>query len=92
MIAPGQEYLALLDEIETDLRQLIDPVNGEPAVEQVVRTAGYHIDGPSELIPDLFVRWKSSARRNQAAEIRRSRRAMRMRLPARWGACSATGS
>jgi predicted AlkP superfamily phosphohydrolase/phosphomutase len=58
VVAPGRDYTALLEEIETDLRQLVDTVNGEPAVKRVVRTAGYHIDGPSELLPDLFIHWK----------------------------------
>jgi predicted AlkP superfamily phosphohydrolase/phosphomutase len=57
-IAGGKEYGGLLDEIEADLHQLIDPVDGQPAVRQVVRTAGYHIEGPSEAMPDLFIHWK----------------------------------
>lgn len=58
VIAPGREYGALLDELEADFHLLIDPVTAEPAVQRVVRTAGYHIDGPSELLPDLFVHFK----------------------------------
>ncbi len=58
MIEPGRDYDALLDHLEADLRELVDPVTGEPAVASVARTAGYRIDGPSLLLPDLFVHWK----------------------------------
>jgi predicted AlkP superfamily phosphohydrolase/phosphomutase len=58
VISPGREYDALLDELEADFHSLIDPVTGEPAVDRVARTAGHHIEGPSELLPDLFVHLK----------------------------------
>ena len=59
-VAPGRDYEGLLDEIESEFRALIDPVTGEPAVSSVLRTANAFIDGPSELLPDLYVHWKSS--------------------------------
>ncbi len=59
-VAAGQEYEALLAEIEADFRSVIDPVTGAPAVAAVLRTANEFIDGPSELLPDLYVHWKSS--------------------------------
>lgn len=59
-VIPGQEYEALLDEIEAEFRSVIDPVTGEPAVASVLRTANAYIDGPSEFLPDLYVHWKSS--------------------------------
>jgi predicted AlkP superfamily phosphohydrolase/phosphomutase len=59
-VAAGREYDALLDEIESDLRQLIDPKTGEPAVSEIRRSAGFYIDGPSEWLPDLFVHWKEA--------------------------------
>jgi predicted AlkP superfamily phosphohydrolase/phosphomutase len=58
IVEPGRDYEALLARIEADLRLLVDPVTGEPAVERTVRSAGYHIEGPSWLIPDLFVHWQ----------------------------------
>jgi len=59
-VAPGSDYQGLLDEIETEFRSVIDPMTGEPAVASVLRTADAFIDGPSELLPDLYVHWKSS--------------------------------
>jgi predicted AlkP superfamily phosphohydrolase/phosphomutase len=59
-VAPGRDYEGLLDEIETEFRSVIDPMTGESAVAAVLRTANAFIDGPSELLPDLYVHWKSS--------------------------------
>jgi predicted AlkP superfamily phosphohydrolase/phosphomutase len=58
IVEPGRDYEALLDRIEADLRDLIDPVTGDAAVASIARTAGYRIEGPSRLLPDLFVHWK----------------------------------
>src|ERR1700691_2234718 len=59
-VAPGRDYEALLDQIESDFLSVIDPLTGKPAVATVLRTANAFIDGPSELLPDLYVHWKSS--------------------------------
>ena len=59
-VDPGHEYEGLLDEIEAEFRAVIDPVTGQSAVGSVLRTANAFIDGPSELLPDLYVHWKSS--------------------------------
>jgi predicted AlkP superfamily phosphohydrolase/phosphomutase len=59
-VAPGRDYEALLDQIESDFLSVIDPVTDQPAVDSVLRTANEFIDGPSELLPDLYVHWKSS--------------------------------
>ena len=59
-VAPGRDYEALLDEIEREFRAVIDPLTGEPAVASVLRTANAFIEGPSKLLPDLYVHWKSS--------------------------------
>jgi predicted AlkP superfamily phosphohydrolase/phosphomutase len=58
IVEPGAEYAALVDEIEANLWKLIDPVTGEPAVLRVMRTAGHHIEGPSELLADIFIHWR----------------------------------
>jgi predicted AlkP superfamily phosphohydrolase/phosphomutase len=58
MIEPGAEYETLLDRLESDLRQLIDPQTGEPAVMQVLRTGELFDCGPNSMLPDLFVEWK----------------------------------
>ena len=56
----GGDYEELIDEIERQFRAVIDPATGEPAVASVLRTANEFIDGPSELLPDLYVHWKAS--------------------------------
>ena len=59
-VAPGRDYEELINDLERQFRALIDPVTGKPAVASVLRTANEFIDGPSQLLPDLFVHWKSS--------------------------------
>jgi predicted AlkP superfamily phosphohydrolase/phosphomutase len=56
-IEPGREYEALLHELEEELKRLIDPVDGEPAVRKVTRAAEFGTSPPWSL-PDLFVQWK----------------------------------
>lgn len=58
IVAPGAEYEALLDQIEADLRKLVDPVTGEPAVTQVERTKHLFGEDAHEALPDLFAEWK----------------------------------
>jgi predicted AlkP superfamily phosphohydrolase/phosphomutase len=41
--------------------QLIDPITGDAAVEQVYQTAKIYKTAPPDVLPDLFVKWKSSA-------------------------------
>jgi predicted AlkP superfamily phosphohydrolase/phosphomutase len=61
MVEPGAEYEALCEEIADELRLLTDDSSGTPAVAEVVRPAqlleGPHVDE----LPDLLVRWTSSA-------------------------------
>jgi predicted AlkP superfamily phosphohydrolase/phosphomutase len=57
-VAPGADYEAVLDRLEADLRRLIDPATGEPAVVAVHRANRLFGDGPPEILPDLFVEWK----------------------------------
>jgi predicted AlkP superfamily phosphohydrolase/phosphomutase len=58
IVAPGEEYEALLDRAQADLEQLVDPQTGEAAVERVVRTAAVFGGGPPDRLPDLMVVWK----------------------------------
>ena len=57
IVAPGTEYTEVLDRLTDDLLQLVDPVDGRPAVNAVLRTADVYGDSPPDLLPDLFVEW-----------------------------------
>jgi len=58
IIEPGAEFEAMLDRIEADLRLLVDPKTGQPAVANVVRTASAFDCGIHHGLPDLFVEWE----------------------------------
>ena len=57
-VEPGQEYEALLERLETELFQLVDPKTGQPAVEKVVRTNELYDCNYPAVLPDLIVHWK----------------------------------
>ncbi len=57
-VEPGADYTALLDAIEADLRELIDPRSGEPAVQAVHRTVDVFGGDPPVSLPDVFVEWR----------------------------------
>ncbi len=57
IVEPGAGYDELLDRLETDLRLLLDPETGDPAVRHVARTQELFGDGPPVSLPDLFVEW-----------------------------------
>lgn len=59
IVEAGAQYDALLQQLEADLRQLIDPKTGQPAIEKVVRSSELFGCGPPEVLPDLIVHWKS---------------------------------
>jgi predicted AlkP superfamily phosphohydrolase/phosphomutase len=61
IVEPSADYQGLLDQMERDFLQLIDPVTGEPAVEKVFQTAKSFGSGPHDVLPDLFVKWKPAA-------------------------------
>jgi predicted AlkP superfamily phosphohydrolase/phosphomutase len=61
IVSSGQEYRRLLDDLENDLRQLQDPVDGQPAVRRVHRSTALFGKEPPWRLPDLFVEWKPSA-------------------------------
>lgn len=61
VVEPGAEYGALLDRLEADLKRLVDPHTGDPAVEQVTRTVEAFGGAPPVSLPDLFVEWNAHA-------------------------------
>lgn len=60
IVKPGGEYMALLDQIEADLKQLVDPETNEPAVNSVGKIVELFDCPPHAALPDLFVEWKPS--------------------------------
>jgi predicted AlkP superfamily phosphohydrolase/phosphomutase len=57
IVAAGAEYTAVLNRLEADLMQLVDPITGGHAVHRVARSVDCFGGGPPELLPDLFVEW-----------------------------------
>lgn len=62
IVEPGADYTAVLDRLENDLKQLIDPHDGRPAVKRVARAVELFDLAPPHALPDLFVEWKTGAR------------------------------
>ncbi len=58
IVSPGAEYEALLDRLETDLRQLIDPQTSKPAVKAITRPGELYGGSPPDVFPDLWVQWQ----------------------------------
>ncbi|MEM6837765.1 MAG: alkaline phosphatase family protein [Cyanobacteria bacterium P01_C01_bin.120] len=58
-IVEPDDYEALLDRLEADLRQLIDLRSGEPAVQEVVRPRQLFGDTAHPTLPDVVVKWRS---------------------------------
>ncbi|MCS6859686.1 MAG: alkaline phosphatase family protein [Abditibacteriales bacterium] len=61
IVSPGAEYEALLDRLESDLRQLIDPQTGKPAVQSITRPGDLFGCSPPAVFPDLWVRWQPTS-------------------------------
>src|SRR5262249_9171880 len=57
IVGAGAEYSAVLDRLEADLMQLVDPITGARAVQQVTRAVECFGGGPPDLLPDVFVEW-----------------------------------
>ncbi len=59
IVESGTEYEAVLQQLERDLRQLIDPRSGQAAVKQILRAD--HLFGSDRHpgLPDLLVDWQS---------------------------------
>ncbi len=58
IVEPGEDYHLVLDRLEADLKQLIDPVTGRPAIQKITRTAGTFTGDPPDKLPDMFVEWE----------------------------------
>ena len=57
VVEPGLDYLQLLERVEADLKRLIDPESGKPAVRYIVRTVDHFNMEPHEALPDIFFDW-----------------------------------
>ncbi|WP_017715768.1 alkaline phosphatase family protein [Kamptonema formosum] len=62
IVEPGAEYEAVLQRLEDDLKQLVDPHDGKPAVRRVARTVELFNCQPPLSLPDIFVEWKPGDR------------------------------
>ncbi|PSF39211.1 hypothetical protein C7H19_00005 [Aphanothece hegewaldii CCALA 016] len=60
IVQRGKEYQMILDRLELDFKQLIDPVTGKPAVERIVRTVDWFNCEPPDSLPDVFVEWQAA--------------------------------
>lgn len=60
VIEPSQEYFEILNSIEHNALQLIDPVTGQPAVKQVYRTVDLFQCAIDHPLPDMFIEWKNT--------------------------------
>lgn len=56
-VAPGRELARVLDQLRTDLLDLVDVDTGEPAVREVVRTDDVFPRHEVDDFPDLLVEW-----------------------------------
>ena len=65
IVEPGAEFDELCQEIQYELKRLMNPETGKPAVHEVVRVSDvYH--GPNlNKLPDLVVQWAKDAPINQ---------------------------
>lgn len=57
IVEPGPEYLQLLEQVETDLKCLVDPTSGRPAIAHIARTVDHYTIGPHDSLPDIFFDW-----------------------------------
>ncbi len=58
IVESGAEYDKLLEQIEADLKQLVDIETREPAVTGVYKTVQLFNCEPPWSLPDMFVEWK----------------------------------
>ncbi|MBM4264464.1 MAG: hypothetical protein FJ145_23935 [Deltaproteobacteria bacterium] len=58
IVSPGAEYAALLDRLESDLRQLVDGQTGQPAVTKIMKAVDLFGAEFDPALPDLFVEWQ----------------------------------
>jgi len=58
IVAPGEEYESLRDEIIAGLMETRDPQSGEPVVDKVLKREDVYDGEMTEMSPDLIVRWR----------------------------------
>ena len=58
IVEPGADYEMLLQQLEADLRALIDPKSGEPAVQAVLRPRELFGTDAHSTLPDIVVKWR----------------------------------
>jgi predicted AlkP superfamily phosphohydrolase/phosphomutase len=57
IVEPGAYYRELLERVEDDLKRLVDPQSGKPAVRYVARTVDLYGVEPHRSLPDIFFDW-----------------------------------
>ncbi len=60
-IHPGDEFEAFCDQLEADLRQLVNVETGKPLIAEIVRTSDSHPGPLRDDFPDMFVVWPKDA-------------------------------
>lgn len=58
IVAPGNDYVGILEDLERDLVQVVDDETGRPVVDQVIeveRSIGRPV---SDVLPDLIIAWQ----------------------------------
>ncbi|MEM9266824.1 MAG: alkaline phosphatase family protein [Cyanobacteria bacterium P01_F01_bin.13] len=58
IVEPGEDYENLLQQLQSDLEQLVDPKSGEPAVQQVLRPRDLFGKNAHSSLPDVIVKWR----------------------------------
>ncbi|MEO1298585.1 MAG: alkaline phosphatase family protein [Cyanobacteria bacterium J06636_16] len=58
IVEPGADYEDLLQRLEADLRALVDPRSGEPAVQEVLRPRDLFGATAHPSLPDVVVKWR----------------------------------
>jgi len=61
IVEPGGDYDSLLDQLESALKALLNPLTGRPAVEAVFRIRTLFPGERAEDLPDLAVLWSAEA-------------------------------
>ncbi len=57
IVEPGRDYRRLLDRVEADMKRLVDPLSGKPAIRYIARTVDHYKIEPHPSLPDLFFDW-----------------------------------
>ncbi|MFO1068934.1 MAG: alkaline phosphatase family protein [Geminicoccaceae bacterium] len=61
IVEPGADYEALLDQLEAEIRALVEPSTGQPVVADVLRTDRVFPGPRRDYLPDLIVVWERAA-------------------------------